>query len=201
MKQTTKRLVGMLVSLTFLIAAFIVYFDVVSPAYGDMQALRGKAASEQNILLQEASTTQQVQQLVASYKSESQTAGTVALALPSEEDISGALNQIYGIAGTNNINILTMNIALAPVIASSTTEMDVSAPSIVKPLDSISFAIEANGSYEDFKNFLSELETNIRIFDMKNISIQPAQSAPQNAANNQDNFNYELTIVAYYQMP
>lgn len=191
----------MLVSLTFLIAAFIVYFDVVSPAYGDMQALRGKAASEQNILLQEASTTQQVQQLVASYKSESQTAGTVALALPSEEDISGALNQIYGIAGTNNINILTMNIALAPVIASSTTEMDVSAPSIVKPLDSISFAIEANGSYEDFKNFLSELETNIRIFDMKNISIQPAQSAPQNAANNQDNFNYELTIVAYYQMP
>lgn len=187
---------SLLVSLAFLIATFIFYFDVIVPAYGDMQTLRGRAASEQGLLSQEASTTKQVQELVASYSNESQTAGSVALTLPSGEDISGALTQIYGIAATNNIGIPTMSISLSPVVASSTAVVNASVPSIVKPLGSISFVITANGSYEDFKNFLAEIETNIRIFDVKNVSIQ----APlQNSTSSQDNFNYNVTIVAYYQ--
>ena len=188
----------MLVALAFLVAAFVFYFDFVSPAYNDMQVLKGKESSEQNFLSQESKTVQQVQKLIASYQNESQAQNAVALSLPSGPDISGALTQIYGIAAVNNINIQNMSISVSSVLPNAGNPKiatNASSP-LIKPMSSISFVASAGGSYEDFKNFLSEVETNARIFDVKNLSVQPA---PQNGTGNKDIFNYNLTITAYYQ--
>ena len=54
----------MLVALAFLIAAFVFYFDFVVPAYGDMQALKGRELGEQNFFSQESNTITQVQKLI-----------------------------------------------------------------------------------------------------------------------------------------
>ena len=72
----------------------------------------------------------------------------------------------------------------------------------MKPLGSFSFRLAASGSYENFKNFLSEIETNIRIFDVKTVALQPAGVAAQTgakAASSQDAFNYTITVATYYQ--
>jgi len=201
MKQTTKKLVSMLVALAFLIAAFVFYFDFVSPAYSDMQTLKGKEVGEQDLLSQESKTIQQVQKLITSYQNESQAQNAVALSLPSGQDISGALTQIYGIAAANNISLQNMSISLSsvlPNVGSSTITANTLSPSLMKPLGSVSFMMAASGSYEDFKAFLSEIETNVRIFDIKNLSVQPASQSGSN--NTQDAFSYNLTITAYYQV-
>ena len=191
----------MLVALAFLIAAFIIYFDFVSPAYGDMQTLKGKEISEQDFLSQESATVQQVQKLIAAYQNESQAQGAVALSLPSKQDISGALTQIYGIAAVNNVSFQKVNISISSILpnaGNSTITTNTSSSPLIKSLGSISFAITASGSYEDFKNFLSEIETNVRLFDIKSLSVQPVSQSGSGA---KDFFNYDLTIMAYYQMP
>jgi len=44
------------------------------------------------------------------------------------------------------------------------------------------------------------LETNIRIFDVTAISLQPAAlAATKTQAANSDMFNYTITVVTYYQ--
>jgi Tfp pilus assembly protein PilO len=48
------------------------------------------------------------------------------------------------------------------------------------------------GTYEDFRAFLSNLETNVRIFDLKAMSIQPI-------AKQTNLFGFSLTVAAYYQ--
>lgn len=191
----------MLFSLILLIAAFIVYFDMVVPAYSDMQTLKGKQSSENDILAQVLQTEQQVQKLIVAYKNENQAQSAVALSLPSGQDVSGALTQIYGIAQVNNIYLQNITVSGSSLLsnpnAKSASAANVPVAPLVKPLGSISFAASASGSYEDFKNFLSQIETNIRIFDVKNISIQPAT---QSATSSRNLFNYTLTIVAYYQI-
>ena len=195
MKQSTKKLISMLVALAFLIAAFVFYFDFVVPAYGDMQALKGRELGEQNFFSQESNTITQVQKLIATYKNESQEQTAVEMSLPPEQDVSGALAQIYGIAAVNNINLSNVSIAVSSVVTNSGAITSV--PSLLlKPVGSVSFAVSVSGSYEDFKNFLSEIETNVRIFDVKNLSIQPSSQA---GSLTKDIFNYNMTITAYYQ--
>lgn len=189
----------MLIALAFLVAAFILYFDFVSPAYNDMQALKGKKSSEQDLVSQESKTVQQIQKLIAAYQNENQVQDAIALSLPSRQDISGALTQIYGIAAVNNISFQSVNVSVSSVVSnagSSTIATNASSSLLIKPLGSISFAVAAIGSYEDFKNFLSEIETNVRIFDVKSLSVQPVS---QSGSGIRDAFNYNLTIVAYYQ--
>ena len=196
MKQSTKKLISMVTALVFLIAAFVFYFDLIVPAYGDMQMLKGKELSEQDFFSQESNTIQQVQKLIAAYESQSQAQSMVALSIPSGQDISGALNQIYGIAALNNISVQNMSISLSSVLPKSGSSVTNASSPLVKPMGSVSFAVAAGGSYEDFKNFLSEIETNVRIFDVKNLSVQPVL---QSGSTIKDAFNYNLTIMAYYQ--
>ena len=199
MNNNTKKLIGMLVSLAFLIAAFVFYFDFALPAYGDMQTLKGKEASEQNFLSQESNTVQKVQKLIAGYQNQSQAQNAVALSLPLKQDISGALTQIYGIAAVNSVNVQGINITLnsvLPSVGNSTAITDASSSQFINPIKSISFVITGSGSYEGFKGLISEIETNARLFDIRGASIQ---SIAQNGSNTKDIFSFTLTIAAYYQ--
>ncbi len=196
MKQSTKRLTSVLFSLLFLIGAFLVYFDLVSPAYSDLQVLKGKQASELAFLSEASTTMQQVQKLIATYQSESQAESMVALAVPTGKDVSGAIAQIYGIAQVNNIDIQDVSVSTVSSLQGATSTK-ASGASLVKPLGNISFVIAASGNYENFKSFLSEIETNIRIFDIKNVSVQPVSAT----SGSQDLFNYSVSIIAYYQNP
>ncbi|GIW65309.1 MAG: hypothetical protein KatS3mg093_288 [Candidatus Parcubacteria bacterium] len=47
------------------------------------------------------------------------------------------------------------------------------------------------------KNFLNQLETNIRLFDIKNLNINQILSTDNK--NQNKNLIYDITITAYYQ--
>lgn len=198
MKQTTKKLISMVTVLVFFIAAFVFYFDFIVPAYGDIQELKGRVSSQQDFFSQQSNTIKQVQKLIAAYQGQGQAQNAVELSVPPAQNISGALTQIYGIATLNNISIQNMSISVSSVLPSSGgSAIAMNAPlPLVKPMGSVSFAVSAFGSYGDFKNFLSAIETNARIFDVKNLSIQPVL---QSGSSIKDLFNYNLTIMAYYQ--
>jgi hypothetical protein len=203
MKQSSKRLVSVLFSFLFVVAAFVCFFDLVQPAYSGVEALRSQQLGEANSLASETTLVKQAQTAIAAYESQSQGVSSVGLAMPSGEDVAGALAEIQGIAANTGITI--GDIAVTPPTIQLQAGAHASATSssaLTKPLGSFTLKLTASGSYENFKNFLSEAETNIRIFDINNVSLEPAAitvTAGTKPTASRDAFNYTVTVTAYYQ--
>lgn len=198
MTQSSKRLFSMIFALIFILGAFYGFFNLVEPAYSNAQALRSKQLGEEDYLQTQAALVKQAQNLINTYKNESQT--NVGLALPSGQDAAGALAQIEGIAAANSISITNIN-ASAPTIQTDASGAATSSQ-MQKPLGSFSLRITATGAYENFKSFVAEIETNIRLFDVKEFSLQPiAVTATTKSGVTQDFFTGSLTVITYYQTP
>ena len=204
MTQETKRLSSIIIAALILAAALMVYFEFIIPAYTSLQLVKGQEESETTLYANEQQVVSKVKSLLTTYQNDASSSQLVAMALPVGPDVSGALAQIYGIATNANVSIQEAQIstqAVQAVTAPATTVATVAAAgSIVKPTGAVSFQVTGSGSYESFKSFLQGLETNIRIFDVTAISLQPAGVvATKTQAANADTFNYTITVVTYYQ--
>lgn len=227
MKQDSKRLSSVLFAGFLLIAAILVYFELIVPAYTQLQADKGQDMSEKVLYNNEKQIVTQVQALLSSYQNQSAANQSVALALPVGQNTADAIAQVYGIATNAGLTIKSMGIAVQAVQATAVANSTVPTTggqianaaagggSIVEPTGTVSLQVTGTGSYESFKTFLEGLETNIRIFDVTAVAIEPAldstiapivttkaQTVQTNAiteTNNQDMFNYTLTVVTYYQ--
>ncbi len=209
MKQGTKRLSSIIIAALILAGALVVYFEFIVPAYASLEMVKGQEQSEQTLYANETQIVGQIKNLLATYQGDATSSQSVAMALPVGSDVSGALAQIYGIAANSGVTIQQTAISIQAVqaIASSGSTDSTSglasaaaAGSIVKPTGTVSVQVSGSGSYESFKNFLHGLETNIRIFDVNAISLQPAAVlSTKTQAANPDMFNYTITVVTYYQ--
>jgi len=199
MKQTSKRLASILIAIFFVIVAIIVLFDWIEPEYANMMTIKAQLLGEQAFLSSEQQAATQVKNLVSSYQTQSQSpvASTIALAIPPNQDLAGALAQIYGLAEANGLTVSGIGIS-APSLQDV---QGASSTATIQPIKTISFQISAAGSYEALKNFLSGLETNVRIFDLKSFSMTGAASSggKSSSASSQDFFNYSFSVVTYYQ--
>lgn len=211
MKQETKRLSSIILAALILAAALMVYFEFIVPAYTALEVTKGQQESEAILYTNEQQIVSKVKSLLVTYQNDSVASQAVAQALPVGPNISGALAQIYGIAANAGVTVQGAQISTQavqavttqPTAAGATNSQITSAAaagSVVKPTGSISFQVTGSASYESFKNFLQGLETNIRVFDVTAISLQPAGiAATKTQAANPDMFNYTITVVTYYQ--
>jgi hypothetical protein len=201
MKPSTRRFSSALAALAFFIGAFVVFFELVQPSYADLMALKGKLAAEQTLLQNESSTVAQVNKVVAAYSTQTSDQAAISAALPIGQDISGAVAQIYGLADANHVSIQNTSISVsAPPSAIVRPSGSSTVNLLLRPTGTIAFSISANGRYEDFLTFISGFETNMRVFDVKQVSVQAAASAGSKNAG-QDLFNYLLIVNTYYQIP
>jgi Tfp pilus assembly protein PilO len=213
MKQESKRLTSIILAALILAAALVAYFEFIVPSYTNLETVKGQEESEQALLANENQIVTQGKALLATYQNDASSSQSVALALPVGQDVSGALAQIYGIASNANVTVQGTAISIQAVQATpAAVQTDGSTGSqlgnaaatgsIVKPTGTISFQVTGSGSYESIKAFLQELETNIRIFNVTAIALQPTQTiATKTQAASSDVFNYTITVVTYYQAP
>jgi len=193
MKQSSKRVTSMLVALLFMVGAFIIFFDLIQPTYADVQTLRGEVASAQATLDQEKQSVQQFQSLLAKYHSETNVQQSLALALPSGPDVSGALAQLYGIAANDGLAVQSVSISAPTAEVSGAADQGLNPPGI------FTMQISTTGSYENLKQFIADLETNIRIFDLTTFGLQSAATAsPGSKASSVDSFSASFSVVTYY---
>ena len=180
MKQTTKRFLSLIISFVLFTATLIVYFNLILPVNSEQQAIKAQAMGRQNFVDSQKSAISQVTNLINSYKGEGKLQDVISSILPSSPDLAGAFSQISGLIHVNQNISSAANPSAVP-------------QSFVKPIGSVDFQVKITGTYEDFKSFLKNVETNIRIFDIKKIDVQPA------AKPNQDIYTYDITITTYYQ--
>jgi len=207
MKQSSKRLTSSILALLFLVGSFLVFFEFIQPTYATVLQAKGTRAASEALLAQEQTAVSQAKQLLSQYENDSTAESNLALAMPSGPDVSGALAQIYGIATNNSIVVTNLSISPPTVPPQAAVAASVGgvegAASVVQPIGTISFQMNGTGSYENLKTFLSELETNIRIFDLTALSIQPfissAVSGTKTAPASTDDFTYNITVVTYFQ--
>jgi len=194
MKQSTKRFVSIIISLIFVVGAIVVYFDFVEPAYEGAQNVKAEVLSNDNFLGGQRVAIKKVQDIISSYEGRLEVQQAVSMALPTTEDASNAVIQLDGLVQSNGLALQSAVVSSAGVGAARSAA---TSSALSRPLGTLSFRLSLAGAYENFKSFLSELESNIRIFDVTSLIIQAPQAAAKGSV---QIYNYDLIISSYYQV-
>ncbi|MGC8776154.1 MAG: hypothetical protein ACP5QN_02500 [Minisyncoccia bacterium] len=195
MRQSTKRLLSAGLSLIFLLIALIVFAYFLKPAYEEIQSLRIEVAKSELSLNNQKSLVEQFKNLTQDYENQQKNQNVASLILPKAPLVGEALFQIAGILNNNNLNLLSFNVGKPNILAPDNSSSTIG----IKPIGTFDINLKASGDYSNFKNFLNQLETNIRLFDIKTLNINSVTNVGTDNKNPVKVLNYDITISAYYQ--
>lgn len=185
-----------MIALVFFILTLFVFVSALTPAYHDVQRIRGEASSRRNALVVQQNVIERVRKLIGVYEEEQEFERIISLALPLAPDTAGILAHINGLVLANNLALESFAASRQPFRnAGEETGRRSTTPSLLQPVGVVTFQARVSGTYENFKRFLGGIETNARLFDVRSVVFEPAGRSNQNA------YVYELTIAAYYQNP
>ena len=188
MKSSTKRFVSILLSLLILIASIFVYSTLIRPAYSEIEKLRAQAGGKTQLLEQQQSSTKQIQSLLSQYQDVLKVEDTISSILPLSPSVASGINQITGLSKINNLAIDLLSIEETAIKPSEQS-------SLVRGVGALKFNFHLIGSYENFKAFLQNLETNITLMDLTNLKMEPAVRTKTG----ENRFSYTLNVNTYYQ--
>ncbi len=194
MKGSSKRVLSLLISVALFVAALFVYSTFVVPEYEQVNSLRGEAQVKQQTLDDQRSILDKVSSLLTRYQSIPKLGEVVSIALPADEDVAGAFQQIYTIAAASGISIqqfsVNTSVGLSSADEGNNKKKDAQA---VRSVGTAQINLYLSGTYESFKAFVEAAERNMRIMDITNLKIQPAGRTSGNI------FLFNLTINTYFQ--
>ena len=122
-------------------------------------------------------------ELINDYQKISQAdVGRIKNVLPADKDVAGLFVQLQEIAEKNNLLLASVNINETP---EAITAQD--AKSQIKQISvNLGLVNPAVNSYQKIKNFLSDLELNLRLFDISSVYFTPGDKT------------FSVNLVTYY---
>ena len=120
--------------------------------------------------------------MFSEYKNIDEIGKRFSVFMPLKIDLSYVINQITGIARLNNVEIQSFSIK--PMAVKPTN-------SLVKEMGIMRAELKMTSTYENFKSFLKNIETNFLMTDVVNFKID--------AQSNASNLTIIVTIDTYYQ--
>ena len=166
--------------------AVIVHVLFVRPVYNEVVELRSTFKAKSEFYQDQGQAIIRVNDLIAQYQGAGQLQQTVSMSFPISEDLSAIFNQLRTLAEVNGLSIKIFGVkplALQPL----------SSRSLVKNVGTLQLSLKVLGSYENFKGFLRGVETNIRVMDTQQITIEQVGKPGSNF------YSYTLLINTYYQ--
>lgn len=179
----------MLLALTFIIGAFMIFFNFIIPTYENIKVIRSEQVGREQAIDGYRAAISKVRKLIDEYQGETDLQESISASFPLSPNLSSAIAQLGGLADQNKISILSLSISESDGGGRGAQKIT----PFSKPVNVLSFNLRLEGSYQNLKQFTKNLETNIRIFDVKDISIQPAISSSR------DLYNVNLRVDTYYQ--
>lgn len=181
-------MLSFLISLTLLIGAVAVYGILIAPLFDETQKLRSFVVARDKQLNEQKQIIDKVQGLLQQYQGAGSFQETLSLSLPNEPYLSQAVGGVQGLASLNKLVLSSMQAELMPF------QVAPNVPQYVRNLGTLRISFVVKGSYADFKKFLSQLETNVRITDVKELSVAAPAQQPQGTV-----YEYAVVAFAYYQ--
>ncbi len=167
-------------------ASLFIYSSLISPAYSEVKDLRAEVFTRKKFITQQEVYVTQVKEILNQYKDVSAIKNTISLILPTSQNTALAVNQISGLSKINNLILDTLSgqeLAIKPS----------SQPTLVRGIGTLRFNLHLIGSYENFKSFIDNLESNITLIDLVDLKVESGARAGGNI------FSYNITADTYYQ--
>ena len=183
----------MVISLAFLTGAVVLYFDFIKPTFDEIQMVKGNELAREQIKEKQQQAVEQVKKLLGTYQEQQGLQNAVSASLPLKTAAGEVIAQANAI--TTSRHMILQSVALLPpsIEPGAGGLKSSSTLSLVSPVSSLGFQLRVLGTYEDFKEFLKDLETNARITDVKEIVLSPAGRPDQ------DVYLFDVKIKVYYQ--
>jgi Tfp pilus assembly protein PilO len=185
MRTSTYRLISILGGLTLLVLAVVSYTSLVVPAYSQVQNLRSQQEGIQATITQDQQAVTAVNKLLGQYQSLSQLRDNISQILPTKDNVPDVVYQLQGLIGSRGLTIQSLALQYLPIQA-------VASSSLSQPVGTLQISMTLNGPYPNFKSFLGDLETNIRLMDASSIRISGGDTA-------NNNLTYLMVVKTYYQ--
>ncbi len=185
MKNTSKRIMFIVLSLVFLLASVWVYSSLIRSSYQGASDLRVKYENQKDVLDKYQSTITKVKKLFDELNNSSEIKNQVSLVLPKEKDVAYLVAQINGLAKLNSLNVESISTSIAPLQPSKSK--------IVRSIGQMKADVKMSGSYGGFKAFIDQMQNNVLILDIADIKIDSPAKTEQQL------LNYTLSIRSYYQ--
>src|SRR3989344_5924380 len=194
MRASTKRMLSFLIAFLLLLGAIMVYAILITPSYEEIQRKRGAIVSGTAVFEEQKRVIGRIRELLDRYTGNSSLQDTLSLSL--EPFISQIVGNAYGLAAVNKMFLTSAESDILPFVAAQAGQ------TTIKNLGTVKLNIGLEGNYADFKKFLSQIETNVRIMDIKEINVNTASGDKGSIDKGNiepSYYSYDLSLDAYYQ--
>ena len=138
-----------------------------------------------------------INELLKNYNDLASTQEYITLSFPNEPNISQVLNTLNGLGKINNILIKSLSFQINII------KKDNKQPAYVQNLGALGISMAVTGSYDNLKNFVRQVEQNVRIMDVVQfgLSEEKSQANLVGISSSTNVYNFPLNIKAYFQDP
>lgn len=182
-------------SILFLCGAIAIFFFYTSPAYDGMQALAAQN-SQYNQALDKATQLQEVKQsLLSKYNSFDPTAiDRLTTMLPDQVDNIQLVLDLDNLAGTYGMSLQNVDVSSPDTQSGSVVS---SIESASQAYDSLTIQFSTTGTYEQFTQFLTALESSLQLVDLETLSISSSGTTGANGSGD-PLYTYSMTVQTYW---
>jgi len=146
------------VGLAFLAVIILFWLGYIWPKVEQMEGIRKEIASETEVLSQKRDYIANLKKIEADLAMYSEEISKIDSSLPPNPDIPSLFQYVQEISSQSGMIVGNLGSYSISEAKDGTTR-------------EINFSIQADGSYADFKNFLSVLERSARLFWIENFSF------------------------------
>lgn len=193
MKSSTKRILSIVLAGLFFIAALVVYGNLIRPKINEVNEKRAIVFAKENFLKNQQASVAQIQNLIGQMQNTEKVKTSIALAMPGGTDITQALNQLNAIARNNQVEFLSFSIGQGRIQSKPPSEL------LVRRVVESDAKISVLGSYENVKSFLEGVETNVRVSNVKKVSLFPLVKTGVGLAGGSSIYSMNIDFKMYYQ--
>jgi Tfp pilus assembly protein PilO len=184
------------IGVLLLAGAFGIFFFYTEPAYSGVQSVAAQGAQYDQALAKATQLQTLKQSLLARYNSFDPNAlNRLSTMLPDQVDNIRLILDLDNLAGRYGMALQNVNISTP-----GSTQSDNVVGSIAggtQPYDALTIQFTTDGTYEQFSQFLTALQSSLRLVDLLNLTISGA-GAVSGSNQSDPNFTYTMTVQTYW---
>ena len=179
------------ISIVCVIGAGAIFFMYTQPAYDTVQA-QNVNISQYDEALQKATELQQIKQtLLSKYTSfDPNNIDRLQKMLPDHVDNVRLILDMDNLAQKHGMALQNVSVSAAPNVSGQTAVGTISAAK--QKYDSLTIKFTTVGSYDTFRQFLSDLQSSLRIVDLVALDLTPVSMVGGGQ------YSYDITLRTYW---
>lgn len=183
-----------IVSLICVVAAGSIFMLYTKPAYDGVQA-KNTQIVQYDQALEKATELQQLKQTLLSRYNTFNPADIERLQklLPDHVDNVRLILDLDSLAGKHGMALQNVAVSSSENKTSTTQTASGAVGASKQKYDSLTIKFTTQGTYDTFKNFIADIEKDLRIVDLVSLDLSNASGSGQST-----NYTYDITLRTYW---